>query len=356
MKDYSSENSFTVNSGPFQTRTIFVGDLSYFCNERHLRELFEPYGELETVQIKSNSAGRRHLAYGFVRFLKSEAAETAIREKNGFILLGRAIRVGWASDNPDKKLPQDKKCADRVKEDPTAQLHVGFVAKDFRFAVTEATLRKLYSQFGDLIDVTIKKNKFSKQRGTQIGYGFIHYPLTLAGIDSARTAIQCTNNITIDSVTYQCSFSNGLKDYMVSVFNVSPTMFMDTNTPFQVPPPIITSLPHHPHPAMYTSSTPMMPTVSVTPLPSMYSAPVHNMTNGMHHPSMYGQQMIPVSLPSPTSYPQLNYSPHTYVVPNTVFTFPSQQAHSISRNNSGMSRGSHSNSPQFDYNQYPPSL
>lgn len=122
------------------------------------------FGFSKSVMSRCRDFGRRHFAYGFVRFLKSEAAETAIREKNGFILLGRAIRVGWASDNPDKKLPQDKKCADRVKEDPTAQLHVGFVAKDFRFAVTEATLRKLYSQFGDLIDVTIKKNKFSKVR------------------------------------------------------------------------------------------------------------------------------------------------------------------------------------------------
>lgn len=150
------------NDSSFGSRTIFVGDLSYFCNDQHLRQIFEPFGPLEMVQVKTSKGGQPHLAYGFVRFSNPNSAVAAIKAMDGYILLGRAIRVGWASDNPDQKLPNSRKRPDKSKSDPTAQIHVSFTARDPSYPVTEATLRELYSRFGELVDVTIKKTVFNK--------------------------------------------------------------------------------------------------------------------------------------------------------------------------------------------------
>ncbi len=79
---------------------------------------------------------------------------------NGSIFLGRAIRVGWALDNPAMKSPLMRQLETKnIKQ--TAQIHVTFSSRNPQCPVTETTLRVVFSQFGEVVDVTINKTLFS---------------------------------------------------------------------------------------------------------------------------------------------------------------------------------------------------
>lgn len=50
----------------------------------------------------------------------------------------------------------------------------------------------------------------------QNGYGFVHYPLTNEGINSALRAVNSLHQVTINQITYDCSISNQLKQVLSS--------------------------------------------------------------------------------------------------------------------------------------------
>lgn len=72
--------------------TLFVGDLSIFCTEEDIREVFSPIGELQEIKIIRCEETKKNLSYGFVKYSDSEAAVKAIEELNGTMLCGRPMR------------------------------------------------------------------------------------------------------------------------------------------------------------------------------------------------------------------------------------------------------------------------
>ena len=77
--------------------------------------------------------------------------------------------------------------------------------------ITEATLRGLFSMYGEVVDVAIKKTQFDRKLKIQNGYGFVHYAMTSEGVHSAITATKAIHQVTIDRVTYDCSLSHALE-------------------------------------------------------------------------------------------------------------------------------------------------
>ncbi|EHL00605.1 putative RNA-binding protein rsd1 [Glarea lozoyensis 74030] len=62
-----------------------------------LYNVFEPFGELEFVQLQKEEQGRSR-GYGFVQFRDPNQAREALEKMNGFDLAGRPIRVGLGND------------------------------------------------------------------------------------------------------------------------------------------------------------------------------------------------------------------------------------------------------------------
>jgi RNA recognition motif-containing protein len=106
--------------------SLFLGDLSIYSTEKDIRQLFKNYGVIETVRIKRGSSGKPHLSYGFIKFRDRESAERALRELNGTVFLGRALRLGWAEPKSNTKVLKSRKDA---KPTETAQIHVSFISK-----------------------------------------------------------------------------------------------------------------------------------------------------------------------------------------------------------------------------------
>ena len=99
------------NSIPFHR--LYVGNIHFSITESDLQNVFEPFGELEFVQLQKEEQGRSR-GYGFVqsvtplnftrallippRFRDPNQAREALEKMNGFDLAGRPIRVGLGND------------------------------------------------------------------------------------------------------------------------------------------------------------------------------------------------------------------------------------------------------------------
>ncbi|KAI8248585.1 RNA-binding protein [Colletotrichum sp. SAR 10_99] len=83
------------NSIPFHR--LYVGNIHFNVTEQDLQAVFEPFGELEFVQLQKDDNGRSR-GYGFVQYREASQAREALEKMNGFDLAGRPIRVGLGND------------------------------------------------------------------------------------------------------------------------------------------------------------------------------------------------------------------------------------------------------------------
>ncbi|MFO1519019.1 MAG: RNA-binding protein [bacterium] len=77
-------------------KKLYVGSLPYSTTETQLRELFEPFGTIESVRLISDKFTGKSKGFGFVEMESDEAAEQAIAGVNGKELDGRTLVVNEA--------------------------------------------------------------------------------------------------------------------------------------------------------------------------------------------------------------------------------------------------------------------
>ncbi|GAA5999546.1 uncharacterized protein JCM10292_004217 [Rhodotorula paludigena] len=85
-------------SGGPMTGGLYVGSLNFALTSDDIREVFQPFGELETVELHRDPATGKSKGYCFVKFKKHEDAMVAIEKMNNFPLAGREIKVGLVAD------------------------------------------------------------------------------------------------------------------------------------------------------------------------------------------------------------------------------------------------------------------
>jgi cold-inducible RNA-binding protein len=83
-----------------------VGSLACPTTERDLRQLFEPYGTVETIRIMTDRETGRSRGFGFVEMPHSHAARSAIDALNGTHVAGRALTVNEARPREPRREPR----------------------------------------------------------------------------------------------------------------------------------------------------------------------------------------------------------------------------------------------------------
>jgi RNA recognition motif-containing protein len=73
------------------SRTLFLGDLSFFCTEEDLCTLFQPYGPIAAVRVRRGVTGES-LLHGFIAFHTPEATVHAVQDLDGKEFMGRNMR------------------------------------------------------------------------------------------------------------------------------------------------------------------------------------------------------------------------------------------------------------------------
>lgn len=82
---------------------IYVGNLSYKTEEDNLKELFETYGEVDSVKIITDKFSGRSKGFGFVEMPDSAQALKSIEELNNKEIDGRNIVVNQAREKTENR-------------------------------------------------------------------------------------------------------------------------------------------------------------------------------------------------------------------------------------------------------------
>jgi len=77
--------------------TIYVGNLPFDATEDQVRALFQPHGDVQSVQLVNDRETGRPRGFGFVD-MPAEVAVLAIEALNGQNLDGRPLRVNAAQE------------------------------------------------------------------------------------------------------------------------------------------------------------------------------------------------------------------------------------------------------------------
>jgi RNA recognition motif-containing protein len=80
---------------------IYVGNLSYTTTEQSLRQAFEAFGRVESVNIIQDRETGRSKGFGFVVMPNNAEAQAAITALNDKDVDGRRVRVNEARPRTD---------------------------------------------------------------------------------------------------------------------------------------------------------------------------------------------------------------------------------------------------------------
>jgi RNA recognition motif-containing protein len=84
---------------------IFVGNISFNSTDQDVRQLFETYGTVDTVNIITDRDTGRTRGFGFVEMPNSREAQAAIQGLQGKELGGRALNVNEAKPREPRREP-----------------------------------------------------------------------------------------------------------------------------------------------------------------------------------------------------------------------------------------------------------
>ena len=82
---------------------IYVGNLSNQATEDDLRQAFEGFGQVESVNIIKDKFSGESRGFGFVEMPSKSEGQKAIEEMNGKDLMGRAVNVNEARPKTNRR-------------------------------------------------------------------------------------------------------------------------------------------------------------------------------------------------------------------------------------------------------------
>jgi RNA recognition motif-containing protein len=82
---------------------IYVGNISRESTEKEVREIFEAFGEVKSINLIRDNYTKVLKGFGFVEMDDNEAAEKAIKELDGQLFNGRPLTVNVAQSKKEPR-------------------------------------------------------------------------------------------------------------------------------------------------------------------------------------------------------------------------------------------------------------
>jgi RNA recognition motif-containing protein len=82
---------------------IYVGNLSHEVTEEDLKQAFEAFGQVESVNIIKDRYSGESRGFGFVEMPAKAEAQSAINDLNGKELKGRTLNVNEARPRTESR-------------------------------------------------------------------------------------------------------------------------------------------------------------------------------------------------------------------------------------------------------------
>jgi cold-inducible RNA-binding protein len=83
-------------------KKLYVGNLTFSMTENDLREMFAPYGAVESASLVTDRATGRSRGFGFVEMTNDTEAAAAITALNGKDVDGRSLTVNEARPKTER--------------------------------------------------------------------------------------------------------------------------------------------------------------------------------------------------------------------------------------------------------------
>lgn len=80
---------------------LYVGSLHFNITEEMLKGIFEPFGQIDNIQLIIDPETGRSKGYGFITYHNADDAKKALEQLNGFELAGRPMKVGNVTERLD---------------------------------------------------------------------------------------------------------------------------------------------------------------------------------------------------------------------------------------------------------------
>lgn len=80
---------------------IYIGNMSFDTTEDTVRQAFEAYGEITSINLISDRETGRPKGFGFVEMSSDDQAKAAIAGLNGTDMGGRTVNVNEARPRPE---------------------------------------------------------------------------------------------------------------------------------------------------------------------------------------------------------------------------------------------------------------
>ncbi|KAI8097962.1 uncharacterized protein B0P05DRAFT_460906 [Gilbertella persicaria] len=77
---------------------LYVGSLHFSLTEDDVRQIFEPFGPLDFVNLHKGNETGRSKGFGFIQYKNAADAKNALEKMNGFELAGRNLKVGLVTE------------------------------------------------------------------------------------------------------------------------------------------------------------------------------------------------------------------------------------------------------------------
>jgi cold-inducible RNA-binding protein len=81
-----------------QNCKLYVGNLSWDCDDDDLARMFEPYGDVQKASITLDKETKKSRGFGFVEMESPAAVQKAIDAMNGTTAGGRVLTVNVARE------------------------------------------------------------------------------------------------------------------------------------------------------------------------------------------------------------------------------------------------------------------
>ena len=85
---------------------IYVSNIAFTATNQDIRQLFEPYGAVDTINIITDRDTGQSRGFGFVEMPDSAAAKAAIHGLHGKELAGRTLTVDEAKPREPRREPR----------------------------------------------------------------------------------------------------------------------------------------------------------------------------------------------------------------------------------------------------------
>lgn len=161
---------------PFQSASLYVGDISPDVTEAKLFELFNRVGPVASIRVCRDLATRRSLGYAYVNFHNVQDAERALDTMNYTDIGDRPCRIMWSQRDP------------ALRKSGVGNVFVKNIAP----TVDNKSLFDTFSAFGNILSCKV----VTDEEGNSKGYGYVHYETQ----EAADEAIAKLNGKLIEGV------------------------------------------------------------------------------------------------------------------------------------------------------------